>query len=92
MPKRSDIRKIMIIGSGPIVIGQAREFDYSGTPASKTLRSEGYETVLVDSNPAMIMTERVGTGTGGLLGRASGRGRWWQGGSTSGIACRCLSP
>ncbi|HXV62948.1 MAG TPA: carbamoyl phosphate synthase large subunit, partial [Vicinamibacteria bacterium] len=57
MPKRTDIRKIMIIGSGPIVIGQACEFDYSGTQACKALRDEGYETVLVNSNPATIMTD-----------------------------------
>ena len=57
MPKRDDIRKIMIIGSGPIVIGQACEFDYSGTQACKALRDEGYETVLVNSNPATIMTD-----------------------------------
>src|ERR1022692_3895487 len=57
MPKRTDIKKIMIIGSGPIVIGQACEFDYSGTQACKALRSEGYEVVLVNSNPATIMTD-----------------------------------
>ncbi|MFZ0635163.1 MAG: carbamoyl-phosphate synthase large subunit [Candidatus Acidiferrales bacterium] len=57
MPKRTDIRKILIIGSGPIVIGQACEFDYSGTQACKALRSEGYEVVLVNSNPATIMTD-----------------------------------
>lgn len=57
MPKRIDIRKILIIGSGPIVIGQACEFDYSGTQACKALRSEGYEVVLVNSNPATIMTD-----------------------------------
>ena len=57
MPKRADIRKIMIIGSGPIVIGQACEFDYSGTQACKALRSEGYVVVLVNSNPATIMTD-----------------------------------
>ena len=57
MPKRSDIHKIMIIGSGPIVIGQACEFDYSGTQACKALRSLGYEIVLVNSNPATIMTD-----------------------------------
>jgi carbamoyl-phosphate synthase large subunit len=57
MPKRTDIRKIMIIGSGPIVIGQACEFDYSGTQACKALRSLGYQTVLVNSNPATIMTD-----------------------------------
>ena len=57
MPKRPDIKKILIIGSGPLVIGQACEFDYSGTQACKALRSEGYEVVLVNSNPATIMTD-----------------------------------
>jgi carbamoyl-phosphate synthase large subunit len=57
MPKRSDINKVMIIGSGPIVIGQACEFDYSGTQACKALRKLGYEIVLVNSNPATIMTD-----------------------------------
>ena len=57
MPKRTDIHKIMIIGSGPIVIGQACEFDYSGTQACKALRALGYQTVLVNSNPATIMTD-----------------------------------
>src|SRR6266496_3345852 len=57
MPRRTDIRKILIIGSGPIVIGQACEFDYSGTQACKALRQEGYEVVLVNSNPATIMTD-----------------------------------
>ena len=57
MPKRTDIKKIMIIGSGPIVIGQACEFDYSGAQACKALREEGYEIVLVNSNPATIMTD-----------------------------------
>jgi carbamoyl-phosphate synthase large subunit len=57
MPKRTDLKKIMIIGSGPIVIGQACEFDYSGTQACKALRAEGYEVVLVNSNPATIMTD-----------------------------------
>ena len=57
MPKRTDIHKILIIGSGPIVIGQACEFDYSGTQACKALRDEGYEVVLVNSNPATIMTD-----------------------------------
>jgi carbamoyl-phosphate synthase large subunit len=55
--KRTDIRKILIIGSGPIVIGQACEFDYSGTQAVKALKEEGYEVVLVNSNPATIMTD-----------------------------------
>jgi len=57
MPKRTDIKKILIVGSGPIVIGQACEFDYSGTQAVKALREEGYEVVLVNSNPATIMTD-----------------------------------
>ncbi|HHM12653.1 MAG TPA: carbamoyl-phosphate synthase large subunit, partial [Planctomycetaceae bacterium] len=57
MPKRTDIHKILLIGSGPIVIGQACEFDYSGTQACKALREEGYEVVLVNSNPATIMTD-----------------------------------
>src|SRR5207249_2032403 len=57
MPKRTDISKILVIGSGPIVIGQACEFDYSGTQACKALREEGFEIVLVNSNPATIMTD-----------------------------------
>src|ERR1700761_3610063 len=57
MPKRTDIRKILLIGSGPIVIGQACEFDYSGTQALKALREEGYQVILVNSNPATIMTD-----------------------------------
>jgi len=57
MPKRDDIKKVMIIGSGPIIIGQACEFDYSGTQACKALRKLGYQIVLVNSNPATIMTD-----------------------------------
>src|ERR687885_1977573 len=57
MPKRTDIQKILLIGSGPIVIGQACEFDYSGTQACKALREEGFTVVLVNSNPATIMTD-----------------------------------
>jgi carbamoyl-phosphate synthase large subunit len=57
MPKRADLKKIMLIGSGPIVIGQACEFDYSGTQACKALRAEGYSVVLINSNPATIMTD-----------------------------------
>src|SRR5450432_4306554 len=57
MPRRNDIAKILIIGSGPIVIGQSAEFDYSGAQACKALKSEGYEVVLVNSNPATIMTD-----------------------------------
>ena len=57
MPKRTDIEKILIIGSGAIIIGQACEFDYSGTQACKALKEEGYQIVLVNSNPATIMTD-----------------------------------
>jgi len=57
MPRRTDIHKILLIGSGPIVIGQAAEFDYSGTQAARALREEGYEVILVNSNPATIMTD-----------------------------------
>ena len=57
MTRRNDIRKILIIGSGPIIIGQACEFDYSGTQACKALKEEGYEVILVNSNPATIMTD-----------------------------------
>src|SRR3989440_8024200 len=57
MPKRTDLKRVLIIGSGPIVIGQACEFDYSGTQACKALLSEGLEVVLVNSNPATIMTD-----------------------------------
>src|SRR3984885_1066099 len=57
MPKRTDIKRILIVGSGPIIIGQACEFDYSGTQACKALRADGYEVVLVNSNPATIMTD-----------------------------------
>ena len=57
MPKRTDLKRVLIIGSGPIVIGQACEFDYSGSQACKALREEGYRVVLVNSNPATIMTD-----------------------------------
>ncbi len=57
MPRRTDLKKILLIGSGPIIIGQACEFDYSGTQACKALREEGYTVVLVNSNPATIMTD-----------------------------------
>ena len=57
MPKRTDISSILIIGAGPIVIGQACEFDYSGTQACKALKEEGYRVILVNSNPATIMTD-----------------------------------
>ncbi|MGB1276434.1 MAG: hypothetical protein ACPG77_11860, partial [Nannocystaceae bacterium] len=57
MPRRTDLRRIVVLGSGPIVIGQACEFDYSGTQACKALREEGYKVILVNSNPATIMTD-----------------------------------
>ena len=57
MPKRTDIKKILIIGSGPIIIGQACEFDYSGTQACKVLKAEGFKVILLNSNPATIMTD-----------------------------------
>ena len=57
MPKREDIKSILIIGAGPIIIGQACEFDYSGTQACKALKKEGYRIILVNSNPATIMTD-----------------------------------
>src|ERR1700679_3367634 len=57
MPRRNDLHRILIIGSGPIIIGQACEFDYSGTQAAKSLRADGYEVILVNSNPATIMTD-----------------------------------
>src|SRR5580693_330541 len=57
MPRRSDLKRILILGSGPIIIGQAAEFDYSGTQAAKALKEEGYTVILVNSNPATIMTD-----------------------------------
>ena len=57
MPKRKDIKKILVVGAGPIIIGQACEFDYSGTQACKALKDEGFEVVLINSNPATIMTD-----------------------------------
>jgi carbamoyl-phosphate synthase large subunit len=57
MAKREDIKSVLVIGSGPIVIGQACEFDYSGTQACRVLREEGYRVILVNSNPATIMTD-----------------------------------
>lgn len=59
MPKRTDIRKVLVIGSGPIVIGQAAEFDYAGTQACLALKEEGCEVILVNSNPATIMTDHA---------------------------------
>ncbi len=57
MPKRTDIKKILVVGAGPIIIGQACEFDYSGTQACKALKDEGYKVILINSNPATIMTD-----------------------------------
>ena len=57
MPKRNDIKSILIVGAGPIIIGQGCEFDYSGTQACKALREEGYKVILINSNPATIMTD-----------------------------------
>ena len=57
MPKRTDLRSILLLGSGPIVIGQGAEFDYSGTQAVRALKEEGYRVILVNSNPATIMTD-----------------------------------
>ncbi len=57
MPRRKDIKKILVIGAGPIIIGQACEFDYSGTQACKALKDEGYNVILINSNPATIMTD-----------------------------------
>ena len=57
MPKRSDIKSILVVGAGPIVIGQACEFDYSGTQACKALKKDGYKIILINSNPATIMTD-----------------------------------
>ena len=59
MPKRTDLHKILVIGAGPIVIGQGCEFDYSGSQAIKALKEEGYEVILVNSNPATIMTDKA---------------------------------
>ena len=57
MPKRKDIKSILVVGAGPIIIGQGCEFDYSGTQACKALREEGYRVILINSNPATIMTD-----------------------------------
>ena len=58
MPKRKDIKKILVVGAGPIIIGQACEFDYSGTQACKALKDEGFKVILINSNPATIMTDK----------------------------------
>jgi carbamoyl-phosphate synthase large subunit len=74
MPRRDDLSKILVLGSGPIVIGQAAEFDYSGAQACKVLLEEGYEVVLVNSNPATIMTDPE-FADGDLRRAAAARGR-----------------
>ena len=63
MPKLQNVKKVLVIGSGPIIIGQAAEFDYSGTQACRALKEEGLEVVLVNSNPATIMTENANART-----------------------------
>jgi carbamoyl-phosphate synthase large subunit len=76
MPRRMDIEKILIVGAGPIIIGQACEFDYSGTQACKALKEEGYQVILVNSNPATIMTDpEVGGGRSYLYRTHHSRGR-----------------
>ena len=69
MPKRTDIQSIMIIGAGPIIIGQACEFDYSGAQACKALREEGYRVILVNSNPATIMIQTIDAAAARRCGR-----------------------
>ena len=69
MPQRGDLNRILILGSGPIVIGQACEFDYSGTQACKALRKAGYEIILINSNPASIKTQLSFSGGNKLLSR-----------------------
>ena len=66
MPKNPNIKKVLVLGSGPIVIGQAAEFDYAGTQACRSLKEEGIEVVLVNSNPATIMTDKDIAGENGL--------------------------
>jgi carbamoyl-phosphate synthase large subunit len=87
MPRRDDISSILIIGAGPIIIGQACEFDYSGAQACKALKAEGYRVILVNSNPATIMTDpgmadgaeyRAGTGKGWHPGEIRRRNDWRQ--------------
>ena len=76
MPKRTDLESILIIGAGPIIIGQACEFDYSGTQACKALREEGYRIILVNSNPATIMTDPEFADSGPTSNRS--RSRFWR--------------
>ncbi len=76
MPRRNDITKILVIGSGPIVIGQSAEFDYSGTQACKALKAEGYEVVLVNSNPATMKTASFSRTPWRALASMSPAPRW----------------
>ena len=87
MPRRNDIHRILIVGSGPIVIGQACEFDYSGTQACKALRADGYEVILINSNPATIMTD---PGSGGPDVRRTAQPCVRGGGNSQG-ASRCVA-
>jgi carbamoyl-phosphate synthase large subunit len=89
MPKRTDIKSILIIGAGPIVIGQACEFDYSGTQACKALKAEGYRVILVNSNPATIMTD-PGLATRPISSRS--RPRWSPRSSRRKSPTRCCRP
>lgn len=89
MPKRTDIKSILILGAGPIVIGQACEFDYSGAQACKALREEGYRVILVNSNPATIMTDRKW-----LMQPTSSRftGKWYARLLKKSARTRCCQP
>ena len=89
MPRRDDIHRIMILGSGPIVIGQAAEFDYSGVQACKVLLEEGYEVVLVNSNPATIMTDPEFATATYVEPMLPGR---WPGSSRRSAPTRCCRP
>jgi carbamoyl-phosphate synthase large subunit len=89
MPKRTDIKSILILGAGPIVIGQACEFDYSGAQACKALREEGYRVILVNSNPATIMTDPEMA-----MQPTSSRftGKWYAKSSKKSVRMRCCRP
>ena len=89
MPKRTDLKSILIVGAGPIVIGQACEFDYSGAQACKALKEEGYRVILVNSNPATIMTD-PGWPTRPTSSRS--RPSWWRASSRRKSPTRCCRP
>ena len=76
MPRNHDIKKVLVIGSGPIVIGQAAEFDYAGTQACRSLKEEGVEVCLVNSNPATIMTDKQIANLQGNVWHADARSVW----------------